>query len=296
METTSSEHPSIHPKFTNDEADTTLLSNDQIAYQIHSVVLKLTSGWFRNMFTLPQTTAPNRPNHPSPQPTVTLYLDEPSNVLTGLLCIISGFELPEISTVDYAEALLYAAEKYDMPGPISLIRKLITQEPLISSSPLRAFGLASKWDWKEEAKIASTLMLDIDLCSDAAFKEMQRTPITPLYLVALMRLQRKRRDMIKDGLNGPTFAANQNYNCGSCGASNIHKKWEEFKSKCMEESETRPFGHRLTMEDLLDHRGYMAALLSTCPNAQCSKNIYDFQLSIRRLIEVIEKLPSVCEI
>lgn len=52
------------------------------------------------------------------------------------------------------DVLLFAAEKYEKPGPVSLIRVLIMTPPLLDQL-LRLYAAATHCGWDKEAKHAS---------------------------------------------------------------------------------------------------------------------------------------------
>ena len=153
-----------HPQFSN--GDVVLVSKDGVIFNVHRVILTSASTWFNTLFTLPQ-----------PRDVVArelLRLDEDSITLNALLQVICGLGLPAIQDIDSAEMLLTAAEKYDMIGPISFVRKIIMLPPVISSSPLRVYSLACQWNWEEEARQASTSTLSLDLCSASSMEQLRR--------------------------------------------------------------------------------------------------------------------------
>ncbi|CAL1709721.1 unnamed protein product [Somion occarium] len=158
-----------NPMFADEAADIALLSKDNMTFRMCSNVLWTTSGWFRTLLTLPQAATRTESVDQSP-----IHLDEPSDVVTGLFETISGIGLPKLDTLEYAEALLNAAEKYDMPGPPAIIRKLVTQPPLILQ-PLRVYAIAVHWGWHEEIKIATSHTLTLDLCNPDILKQVQES-------------------------------------------------------------------------------------------------------------------------
>ena len=124
-------------------------------------------------------------------PTDIIYLDENADVLEHLFCMISGFPFPEIPSHEFLESLLFAAEKYDMPGPMSLIRMyLLTSSSL--NDYIRLYALACRYDWKQESKKLSTQTLSLNL-----YDEVHRSSIQALStnaLLDLFMLHRSRRE------------------------------------------------------------------------------------------------------
>ena len=273
------------PIFSSPDADVVLCSKDNVRFRVYSVVLRTTSGWFRTMFNLPQ-------NQSETKPEVVLHVLEHSEVLTDLLKMVSGLELPEISSLDWAEAILDAAEKYDMPGPISIIRKLIIHPPLISC-PLRVYALACRWDWAEEAKIASTKTLCMDLGDEEVLEEVQGTGLMAKEFSRLLALHRSRRDNLRNKLEDASiFSANAIHACGHCGLPNAHHAWQLYKSLRHTELEERPFGETLTVEDLLQRAGTLDVLEARCSNEKCKMPLYQADATIRQMKRIIDELPK----
>ena len=54
-----------------------------------------------------------------------IHLDESADTVEALLRMISGVPIPSLTSYDAIEPILYAAEKYDMPGPLSIIRMVL---------------------------------------------------------------------------------------------------------------------------------------------------------------------------
>lgn len=122
-----------HPLFSSPDADVTLGAKDGVLFRVHSFILKTTSGWFRAMYTLPQHSA--APTIVTQLGMDVIYVDEDSKTLEGLLRIICGLPIPRLDSYDTVEPILHAAEKYDMPGPMSVVRALLGT-PAFLSDPL----------------------------------------------------------------------------------------------------------------------------------------------------------------
>jgi hypothetical protein len=130
-----------------------LSSRDGVLYSVPSMTLKMTSAWFRTMFTLPQGSPPSSSRSQiSTQQTAAdsdteiIGLDEDASTLEALFRMICGLEIPTLDmwdavepvlyTWDAVEPVLYTAEKYDMLGPASIVRALL-RTPTFVDAPLR---------------------------------------------------------------------------------------------------------------------------------------------------------------
>ncbi|KAH9946682.1 hypothetical protein B0H21DRAFT_742628 [Amylocystis lapponica] len=275
-----------HPDFDDTSADVVLCTPDHDRFRVHSIMLKLVSGWFRTMFTLPQSAADGSAD-------IVLDVDEPSDVLVGLLTMVNGAGLPSLDSIDLVEGILNAAEKYDMPGPMSIIRKLIISPPLIST-PLRVYEIACRLGWIDEAKMASTHTLTMDLCAAEHLDDLSR--MHGRDLPRLMSLHRHRRDRLAAGLNnsGIFFANTSPGLCtrSACRSEVIHSAWGTMKSAWISGAELHPFGVSLTVDDILE-RGVITVLDATC--AGCSAPLYENSETLHRLKTLIDDLPKSVE-
>lgn len=191
--------PTLHPLFDHPDSDITLGSSDGVLFRVHTYMLKTTSGWFRTMLTLPQSSSSNTPrpsssragsvephsHHPHPPTRDTIYLTEHSSVLEALLRITCGLPPTLPTTYEGLDNVLYASEKYDTPGPSALLRAWLSMsltlptKSLVASdgdgdkqpalpclpTPLHTYALACRFGWIEEAKSASTQTLTLNILS-----------------------------------------------------------------------------------------------------------------------------------
>ena len=276
-----------HPQFSAD-GDVVLHSKDGVSFRVHRVVLTAASGWFRSLFTLPQ---PDSGTSQLPRSHESLRVSEDATTLSILLQIICGLGFPDIPDVDTAENVLIAADKYDMPGPVSLVRKLIMHPPLITTSPLRVYSLACQWQWEEETRIASTHTLTVDLCSDDCINQLQHCGMSSRDLAKLMVLHRKRRDIIRERLNDSRlFGANARPRCTQCHFELTHTGWREFKNTVIADLEANPFGESWSTNDLWARPQIFAMLTDAC--TQCAKPMYSLEVTLKKLKEIIDELPQ----
>lgn len=172
-----------HPSFSSPEADIVLAAKGaEVYFRLHSHNLKTASGFFRQMFTLPQSTQHNG----------VLYLDEDATTLENLFLLISGLPVPIIDSYDLVEPLLDAIEKYETPGPLSIVRLLVIT-PALSGHPFRLYAAACRFGWDAEAQHASTLTLPYNLLDDAEVRPYL-TRLSTKALLRLFDLHRARRE------------------------------------------------------------------------------------------------------
>ena len=93
-----------------------------------SMTLKMTSAWFRAMFTRTGPSRRTAKNETPPPPF-------PSTLEALFRCMICSLETLTLDIWDAVDLVLYAAEKYDMPSPASIVWALLCTPTL--DAPLR---------------------------------------------------------------------------------------------------------------------------------------------------------------
>ncbi|KAL6310216.1 hypothetical protein BKA93DRAFT_953 [Sparassis latifolia] len=273
-----------HPSFCSEDADIILCSNDNTLFRVHSHILKLASGWFRGMFTLPQ----GSPASAGPD---IISLGENEDVIAGLLKMISAMESPALHSIDLVESILLAAEKYDMPGPVSIIRIALSSS-FLEASPVRLYGIAYRRGWMREAKLASSRTLTLNLCDPVVAAELSAVDSTAV--VQLILLHRRRKDVLKAFLDdAANFAANRTTVCMNCGSHVGNGQWLALKYSWVARMDYKPFGVALEATDL-ECEELRAVLEAQC--VDCAGFLYEAATTNRNLRIAIAALPQVVEL
>jgi hypothetical protein len=105
--------------------------------------------------------------------------------------MVSGLPLLPIETYDQLDALLFAAEKYDMLGPISIIR-LQAMTPRFLEEPFRLYAAASRHAWDAEIRISSTRTLTCNIHDPVLRTSLRR--LSTEAVLDLFQLHRSRRE------------------------------------------------------------------------------------------------------
>ncbi|KAK0212607.1 hypothetical protein DFS33DRAFT_1248530 [Desarmillaria ectypa] len=272
----------LHPLFT--EGDTTLAAKGgSTFFRVYSHTLKMTSGFFRSMFSLPQDPSS------SSKPKGIFYLDEDENTLECLLRMMCGLSLPPMDSYDQLDSLLDAVEKYDTPGPLSIVR-LLVMTPALTVQPFRLYGIACRFGWEVEAKHASTQTLQYNLYDPAIRPLLQR--LSTGSLLDLMELHRSRREGLRQRLNDPPFVAGSTATCVSCHNLIDYHTWRELKYKIILEMDKRPLGDTVVEMGLLEWPEAMACWTAKCPENTCHRSLYDKVETLRVIRDCVDKLPK----
>ncbi|THH28623.1 hypothetical protein EUX98_g5567 [Antrodiella citrinella] len=290
-----------HPLFSSLDGDTVLGSKDGVLFRVHSFTLRTTSGWFRDMFSLPQGAsastgqdaqdATHAASSASPPPSNVIYVDEDAATLESLLRLISGLPIPKLDSYDAVEPILYAAEKYDMPGPPSIIRVLLSTSPFLSD-PLRLYSLCCRYGWNPEAQSASTLTLTLNLHTPAHRPTLLK--LTTPALLNLVELHHARRDSLRTRLNEPPFVNDTGEaSCSHCGMVVKYHTWRELKYAIVSEMDARPMGDTVLEKGLDELPAAKACWDAKCKS--CDKVLYDKKETLRAIRVCMDKLPNKIE-
>jgi hypothetical protein len=272
----------FHPLFSSLEGDVTLGAKGGTLFRVHSFTLKTTSGWFRTMFSLPQ--------QGTPSPPIMIHLDEDVQILESLLRMVCGLPIIRPDSYDTVDALLYATEKYDMPGPTSIIRHLIMTPPL-TEEPLRLYAVACRYGWTEEAKIASEGTLKYNLHDPEHRSSLLRLGTEAI--LNLFELHRSRREGLRARLNQFPFIEGRMRTCGAahCTWQVDYHHWRELKYKIILEMDVRPLGDSIST-GLTEWPEAIECWIAKCSNPKCQHILYDEGETLRVIQEYIRDLPS----
>ncbi|KAG5643757.1 hypothetical protein DXG03_009692 [Asterophora parasitica] len=298
----------FHPEFSFPDADVILRSFEGTLYRIHSYTLRTTSGLFNTMFNLPQPPKSKIRHQGQRDQLGAEYGDfEPEEipiyesdfVLERLLRLLCSIPVPSWESYDDVDRVLTAAEKWDTPGPIASIRAALTCPQFLTSDPLRLYVLAKHFDWREEAKLASTHTLKLNLHDPVHAPMLAR--LSSKDLLPLLNLHRKRRDMFKKLIDSPErFAAGNSspYHCSRCGVTQLdNRTWQEFKNAMFAEIDRRPLGDELGVApgQSADWSEAKACWEAKCAKEGCGGRNYDRIATLRQIRNCIELLPKTIE-
>jgi hypothetical protein len=160
--------------------------------------------------------------------------------------MICGLEISTLDTWDAVEPVLYAAEKYEMPGPASIVRALL-RTPAFSDEPLRLYAAACHFGWAEDARTASPRSLSVNLCDPKNRPALLR--LRTADLLALFELHHERRKEFRQRIAESPFLTDAQLadvaRCSRCRDSISYVEWRELRNVMFAELETCPAGYRL---------------------------------------------------
>ncbi|KAF8583895.1 hypothetical protein K439DRAFT_1411644 [Ramaria rubella] len=266
-------------------SDIVLRSSNGFDFYTHSFLLKTASGLFRTTLSLPQA-AGTMSNESIIGP-----VPEDAETIDAILRIISGLPFPALDTFELVEKVLITADKWDMPGTLSVIRR-ISIPPALSSDPLRLYIMACRFGWIEAAKLASTLTLDLDLRREE-FRENLCT-MESKHLLELQDLRIKRRDMFYLTVSNIEFLRNPEPQfCAFCRhITNLildRTTILDLGLKCFKEMDTRPSGRSLLGSSSVISKDFLPK--QACSDCRTSQR--EHQISMKEFTAAIEKELAV---
>lgn len=157
----------FHPSYAFPDGDLVLASSDGVNFRVHSLILRLASGFFSGMLDM-ERAASESAAEPIP-------VAESAELLKRVLDLayptvhLQSVDSKPGSVIPFAalRATLETAEKYEMTSALQNSRPYVLAN-VKSYPPLEVYALARAFNWSEVAKAASTEVLQCDLDSKAS--------------------------------------------------------------------------------------------------------------------------------
>lgn len=272
-------HPSFRP---NTDMDIVVCSGDGMSFCIRSQPVKSASGWFNKLLTDPKDTPRLTPNEP-------IRIPEESTVVAGLLKTAFSMEMPPVDAGDLVLDILRAAEYYDMPSAILLIRACLTSE-IYKVCPIRVYVVACERGWQREAEWALSRTICMDLCSPAVAAELAM--LDGAAVMKLFVLQRRRRDALRVKLDDPGVFDTGNevpQVCGECDRAVGSNPWLILKTWWVSRAEQEP----VSLDDV-EELDVQEAVEAACPH--CRATLYNPAQTKSNLRDMVRSLPTTVEV
>ncbi|KAF8503880.1 hypothetical protein JB92DRAFT_2539000, partial [Gautieria morchelliformis] len=172
------------------DVSVTLVSRDKTRFRVSACVLRAASCVFNTILSLPQPKA-------SPRDPVIDNLDEDAATIEGLLRMITGREIPSLDRLESIEALALAAEKWEMPGPLSIIRMLLLRDKSFAvNSPIRLYWLGCRLRLPDLSNLASSYSCTSDIYYNPDLEPVLKA-LGAEDLLRLIKFHRQRRDCMR---------------------------------------------------------------------------------------------------
>jgi hypothetical protein len=150
------------PAFSNSASNFALISSDNVRFLVSCIILSEASPWFGNMFTLPQSPAPDPNRLRDSIPFVRIA--ETAKIVTVLLQYMYPHQHPHPSFNQIC-SLLTAADKYEMDWLKEILRTLVVSKTFLKEQPLRVYMITQFHRLTPESADACCATLEVDLNS-----------------------------------------------------------------------------------------------------------------------------------
>jgi hypothetical protein len=273
-----------HADFSDLTDDICLIARaDEARFLTHSLILRRASGFFRDTLSLPQ---PPIAQGSTPAEHLEIRLDESAPIVEALLRVCMAKRLPRIDDLDFLEEFADAADKYDMPASASLAQRLIVVDPFIQN-PMRAYVIACRFGWQDEAVSLSEKTLAHDITDLAHAKALSR--IDGKSLLLLVRLHRARATRMQALLEGPLFTTDGSpCDQDDCGKPRNGAAWNCLKFRIYVELTKHPRGDTITdsgFEAWPETANVRDAI------SDCGRAYYSLKLTRENIATCIAQLP-----
>lgn len=274
-----------HPLYSSPDADLVLLSTDGLKFRVHSFIMSMASeNPFGDMLEI------GRDEQEGIDDAVPMY--EASDVVQAILAIIYPNQaFPAIGTCDFASRLLSTAEKFHMHKVTSAVRSVIMNHPHFRiSQPLELYLMATRYGFDEEAKLALTAVLDVNLTSPTHFETLKKFDVESL--LKLQSLHHRRKEALFAAMDPYTLSGVLTY-CPSDLEGRGHNvamlKWRLLRFRVAEEMEKCSSGKTLRETSLWISPEFDDLFGSECPN--CHNFPFTRQWTYTAVLLALNKLP-----
>jgi hypothetical protein len=271
-------------QFNSSDADVVLLTVDPegtTEFYVHRCILAAASLFFRDMFSLPQ---PETESTKKLNELPIIPVAESSRQLDTILRFIYPVPEPTIKSLDDLADVLAIAIKYDFPTVIDTLRRLLVAREFVVAHPIRVYAIACQLDLEEEAKIASSYTLNVNLFDGPPCKELKHVSAYDYH--RLLALHRQRSAAALALLTVPL-----DLKCMQCNSSafTMHappRWWFEFEKIARAELAVRPTTDVIFRMEFL----FKAATGSSCTG--CPESVLDSWRFLQSLKEAVDALPA----
>ncbi|QRW00519.1 The BTB (BR-C, ttk and bab)/POZ (Pox virus and Zinc finger) domain [Ceratobasidium sp. AG-Ba] len=209
------------PQFTSPEADLILITSDGQEFRVFSRFLIETSGVFRDLLDMP-----TGPNHSERVMTVS----ESARTLDLLLQYIYPMAHPVLTSLNDIQAVLQAADKYDVGFVTDDLRSKLVSPAVLGSSPIRVYAVACRMGFREEAQEAAKRTFSFDF-AEKDLEGDREIGLNTHDAFALFRFQRRRVDVVLNVL----LATPKPISCDGCSTRHYYGRpaWQvSYTERC----------------------------------------------------------------
>lgn len=257
--------------FDSPDADLVLKSSDGVEFRVFKQILAQGSKFFQTMFTLPSES-----NTTTELPVIDLA--ENSQLISSLLQFLYPIPDPSIQSLDDLNHLIAVVIKYDMPGVLHSLRRLLISHDLAAVDPFVAYTIAVRHQLPDEVKITaartfSVSLLDMPLTDDHKY-------ITGFEFFQLIKLHRKRAKDFIDVIKG----SGSLFRCPGCSRRTNHSAnwWQDWETRACVEIQKRPCT-KIVFSPAFVAKSAKAAVENQTPCLDCPMHMHSSQHCLETL-------------
>jgi hypothetical protein len=172
---------------------------------------------------------------------------------------------------------------------MSLVRRTVYPYRLMETDPMKAYAIACRYDWVEEAAVASTKTLSYDIADPSVSSSLEG--IDGRHLLRLFQLHRARRDGMKKYMDDATIFNGGSLGC-QCKAVKDATTWNTLKLRIRTELSEDPMGTPISNLEFTKWPECLAVENSKC---ECGESYYDIHRTCQRLRDGIDRLPKTVD-
>ncbi|KAI0638564.1 hypothetical protein C8Q77DRAFT_1047435 [Trametes polyzona] len=252
-------------------------SPESVDFRVHRCVLSAASQLFEGMLSLPQPASDDAVVIPI------IPFPEPSAVLEALLRLMYPMEAPTIHTLDDLAPVLEAARKYDFIVAVEALRKRLISSDFLEESPLRVYGLATRYELVAEAGLASKALLDTCLSAQRPHDDLRHITAYDYHRLVVLREERARAAIAL--LTPP-----RDLKCMQCNgrwdkAHEPPRWWADYRERAKEELRVRPTSRVIFSLPFLQQSARAGCM-------GCAASILSSSWFFTQLKQSIDELPA----
>jgi len=264
-------------QFSSASADLVLRTSDGVDLRVFSAILAEASPFFADLLSLPQ------PELADAHASAVIDITEMTDVMEPLLGFVYPCPDPVIEKLDDLRPVLAAATKYDFTAAIASLRRALLSPAFLDKEPTRVYAIACMYELEEEAKLASSHTLKLDLLEGALPAELKY--ITAFEYHRLLHLHKERREKACELIVRPEEVRCANCTAVQFGKPCVPKWWDDYELRAKEELRRHPVSDTIFSLQFL-----FQSAAAGCP--RCGTSLLASHDALTKLKASIDALPS----
>ncbi|KAF8904282.1 hypothetical protein CPB85DRAFT_982180 [Mucidula mucida] len=262
--------------FNSADADVVLVSCDGAKFAVHKCILSVASPFFKDMFSLPQSSS-------STQRNIDIECTETKDVLFVLLRFMYPVPNPSVASLDALVPLLEAARKFQLDYIVDELRLTLVDERLgfVKEAPLRVYAIATRFGFEEEMRVAAKGTLRYNVLDCPLNDDLKN--INAYDYHRLLDLHRRHVKATQAALLNPGLGR-----CSNCSDARdpVARWWTKFVQLANVELSERP-----STDIIFTHRFVVSAINASASCGHCPSHAFRSSDALDALKKRIDDIP-----